>query len=147
MKYIILTTTSLVGLMVSCANLTPSSKEAMACTTTGGELYDLISQKIRQSEHARLLELDCGELAMIESYEDVAILLTSGRKEGKYVICLTNKKEDPCAHVIAKLIGNEPPSTLMSKVFGVKQQSSELLNETLERLFLRPSKLLKIRSR
>jgi hypothetical protein len=145
LKFVILATASLLGLLLSCGNVNPTSKNLSSCKANGGKLYGLISTKIIQSDSSKIIALDCAELTKIQSYYEDDILLTSGRSQGQYVICLTNSKNKPCAHVIAQLIGSEPPSLSMTRIFGLDQPPSDTLNETIERLFLRPSTLLKKR--
>ena len=113
------------------------------CESSGGDLYVWIQKRIEASQHSKALPLSCDKLKMIEDYVDEDIRLTSGRKRGAYIICLSNNNKSPCLHQIAELIGYEAPSILINRIFGAAQAKSEYLNETVERLFLKPSKLIK----
>ena len=115
----------------------------ITCESSGGDLYSWIQKRIEASEYSKALPLSCDNKKKIEGYENDDIQLTSGRKKGKYIICLSNDKNNPCLHQIAELIGYEAPSVLISRIFGAEQTKSEYLNETVERLFLKPSKLIK----
>lgn len=113
------------------------------CNSSGGDLYSWIRKRIEASQYSKILPLSCHGLKTIEDYVDEDIQLTSGRKRGKYIICLSNNTKSPCLHQIAELIGYEAPSVLINRIFGAAQTKSEYLNETVERLFLKPSKLIK----
>ena len=113
------------------------------CRPSQSSLYSWIETKLVSSPHSELIPLNCDELKTIEDYRDEEIQITSGRKRGQFVVCLSNTKETPCQHKIAQLIGYEAPSILLGKIFGSPQTSPDYLNETVERLFLKPSKLIK----
>ena len=142
MKPPILSTSLLtIALSISSPLSTPANTET--CTPREEGLYAWIQQKIEASQYSKPVRLECQELKVIEGYRDENVQITSGRQRGKYYICLTNTKENPCPHKIAELVGYEAPSVLISRIFGASQAKPEYLNETVERLFLRPSSLIK----
>ena len=132
-------------LVIALSLSTPQSIQAdtTICTPAEEGLYAWIKQKIEVSKYSKSVPLECQELKVIERYKDDDVQITSGRQRGKYYICLTNTKENPCQHKIAELVGYEAPSVLIGRIFGVSQAKPEYLNETVERLFLRPSRLIK----
>ena len=132
-------------LAVALSLSTPPSIQAdtTTCTPIEEGLYAWIKQKIEVSQYSKPVPIECQELKVIEGYKDEEVQITSGRQRGKYYICLTNTKENPCQHKIAELVGYEAPSVLISRIFGASQAKPEYLNETVERLFLRPSSLIK----
>jgi len=142
MKPLILST-SLLTIALSISTPPRTRANAATCTPTENGLYAWIKQKIEVSQYAKAVPIECQELKIIEGYKDEDVQLTSGRQRGKYYICLTNTKENPCQHKIAELVGYEAPSLLISRIFGASQAKPEYLNETVERLFLRPSRLIK----
>lgn len=132
-------------LAIALSLSTPPSIQAdtTTCTPIKEGLYAWIKQKIEVSQYSKPVSIECQELKVIEGYKDEEVQITSGRQRGKYYICLTNTKENPCQHKIAELVGYEAPSVLISRIFGASQAKPEYLNETVERLFLRPSSLIK----
>ena len=142
MKLLILSTSILtIALSLSTPLRTPAN--TTTCTPRGDGLYAWIKQKIEVSQYSKPVPIECQELKVIEGYKDEDVQITSGRQRGKYYICLTNTKENPCQHKIGELVGYEAPSVLISRIFGASQAKPEYLNETVERLFLRPSRLIK----
>lgn len=142
MKLLILSTSMLtIALSLSTPLRTPAT--TTTCTLREGGLYAWIKQKIEASQYSKQVPIECQELKVIEGYKAEEVQITSGRQRGKYYICLTNTKENPCQHKIAELVGYEAPSVLISRIFGASQEKPEYLNETVERLFLRPSRLIK----
>ena len=132
-------------LAIALSLSTPPSIQAenTTCTPVEEGLYAWIKHKIEVSQYSKPVPIECQELKVIEGYKDEEVQITSGRQRGKYYICLTNTKENPCQHKIAELVGYEAPSVLISRIFGASQAKPEYLNETVERLFLRPSSLIK----
>jgi len=133
----------LLTILFSLAIPLHTQANTITCESSGGDLFSWIQKRIEASSHSEALPLSCNKLKTIENYVDEDIQLTSGRKRGKYIICLSNNKNNPCLHQIAELIGYEAPSVLISRIFGAAQSKSEYLNETVERLFLKPSILIK----
>ena len=106
-------------------------------------VFRWIVEKISTSEIANAKPLSCEEIKEITSYQEEVILITSGRKRGEYTICLSDDKLQPCKHTIATLIGWSSPSEMLEEVFDYKEQKSSVFNETVERLFLKPSSLIR----
>ena len=68
--------------------------------------------------------------------------ITTGRKRGKYKICLSDDASNPCKHSLGIFNESTNPSDMLAEVFGVEQPKSDYLNETVERLFFQPSLLI-----
>ena len=105
-------------------------------------LYGLITNKIDRSEISTLLPINCSEVEKINSYDEKTVLITSGRKRGKYIVCLSNTTDNPCKHKLAVLNGSGNPAEMLSQVFGIYRTESKVLNETVERLFFKPSEII-----
>jgi len=106
-------------------------------------VFSWIVEKISTSEIANAKPLSCEETKKITSYREELILITSGRKRGEYTICLSDDKSQPCKHTIATLTGSSSPGEMLEEVFDYKEQKSSVFNETVERLFLKPSSLIR----
>ena len=68
-------------------------------------------------------------------------MITTGRRNRKFVICLSNEKEMPCKHIVGILKGENDPVTSITKVFGLKRPKPKYLNETSERFSFSPKLL------
>ena len=124
MKPLILLT-SLLTIALSISAPPRTRANTATCTPTEDSLYAWIKQKIEVSQYSKLVPIECQELKVIEGYKDEDVQLTSGRQRGKYYICLTNTKKNPCQHKIAELVGYEAPSLLISRIFGASQAKAK----------------------
>ena len=113
------------------------------CQSNGGVVYEWLLEKVDISEFAEALPIACKELNAIEGYIEESIQVTTGRKSGVYIICLSNSMDNPCKHKIASLSGYQNPSSLLSKVLKIPEVKPKFLNETVERLFINPSSLIR----
>ncbi len=104
---------------------------------------NFIIDKITSSEIASPSTLSCEEYRQISSYDENSILLTTGRRRGNYTICLSDDRKIPCKHTIASLGSKSNPGEMLQEVFSYKAKKSSVLNETIERLFLKPSSLIR----
>tara|TARA_Y100000994_G_C15545949_1_gene382003 strand:+ start:400 stop:798 length:399 start_codon:yes stop_codon:yes gene_type:complete len=99
--------------------------------------------KIKQSNLARINEISCEDINSINKMNEEDIIITSGRKRGESLICLSNVSEDPCKHVIGIINQGYVDTTyVLSEVFSFTPKVPDKLNETVERLFLKPSSLI-----
>lgn len=129
-------------------NLLFSQQSALAsipeeCNIPPHSLITWLDNSISQSPLVEAMHLSCDDIAQISAYPLSQVVMTSGRKRGQYVVCLSNEADDPCKHVVAKLLGYEAPAIQLQTVFGLKEQKSEFLNETVERLYFKPSNLIR----
>ncbi len=106
-------------------------------------VFNWVIRKISNSDVATANNISCDELREIESYEEDLLIITTGRRRGNYVICISNDKEYPCKHTIATLSGSSTPNKMLEDVFSYKAEKSTQLNETVERLYLKPSSLIR----
>ena len=119
-----------------------TSKVLANCNATNEGIYSLIVSKIDDSKIANIRKLKCGEVTAINQSSPDSLLITSGRKRGKYTICLSDDASDPCKYVVGIFNDNKNPSQMLSQVFGLNEQRRIQLNETVERLFFKPSLLI-----
>ena len=69
-------------------------------------------------------------------------LESSGRKRGKATICLSDEKDYPCKFIIGFINPGFDSATALSEIYSFTPPQSSQLNETVERLFLKPSSLI-----
>ena len=119
-----------------------TSKVFAECATFNEGVYNSIALMIENSSIAKLSNLSCEKIAVINKYDPSDMLITSGRKRGKYTICLSNSTSNPCKYIIGTFNENKNPSDMLSKVFGIPKPKQIQLNETVERLFFSPSLLI-----
>lgn len=112
------------------------------CAASDEEIYSTIISKIEKSEIADTSKLSCEEIININKNNPNSLLITSGRKRGKYTICLSDNSKNPCKYVIGTFNKNENPSDMLSQVFDIQKPERTQLNETVERLFFKPSLLI-----
>ena len=70
------------------------------------------------------------------------ISITSGRKRGKATICLSDEENYPCKFIIGFISNEFDSTTALSEIYSFTPPKSSQLNETVERLFLKPSSLI-----
>lgn len=99
-------------------------------------------QRIRSSEAVKPRELSCADLAGLESPDPELLTITTGRISGQAVICISADRTRPCQYVLADISSGADPTAVLADIFAY-HQSSSLLNETVERLFIRPAKYIR----
>ena len=98
--------------------------------------------KIENSGIAKLSNLNCEKITEINKYDPNSLSITSGRKRGKYTICLSDSSSNPCKYIIGTFNENKNPSDMLAEVFEIPKPKRTQLNETVERLFFSPSLLI-----
>ena len=98
--------------------------------------------KIQSSEIANLSSFSCEEANEMNKMLGDQISITSGRKRGKATICLSDEKDYPCKFVIGFINPEFDAATALSEIYSFTPPQSSQLNETVERLFLKPSSLI-----
>ena len=110
------------------------------------KLNNFIQDSIKLIERSELAEantLSCNELKTVASFNENTLAITSGRKRGKYTICVSDDRKDPCKIRLGTFKDTQNPSLMLSELFSIKVEHKGHLNETVERLFLTPSLLIK----
>ena len=136
----------IISLIISTASVIVydgSENKAFAkCATSDEGIYSTIISKIESSGIAIANKLSCAEVMEINKDSPNNMLITSGRKKGKYTICLSNNSSNPCKYVIGTFNESKKPSDMLSQVFDIPKPKRTQLNETVERLFFNPSLLI-----
>ena len=118
-----------------------SSARAESCKITSRVLLGSLD-RIGANPQAKLRPLSCKQVADIEAANPESLEITTGRLSGKPVICISSSRAEPCRFVLAELQQDADPTSVLVEIFN-HQQTSTVLNETVERLFIRPSKYIK----
>ncbi len=103
---------------------------------------DFIFHQIQNSSSIKPNQINCSDLAQINSLDPEKLFITTGRKNRESVVCLSDNKSKPCAYVIASFQNNIYPSTALLKIFNVNETHSDTLNETTSRIYLRPYEMV-----
>ena len=99
-------------------------------------------QKIKESNLAELVNKSCHETIQMKKMAEDKILITSGRKRGKPLICISDEKDYPCKFIIGNINPGIDSSEAIKQIYSFSPPQSSQLNETVERLFLNPSSLI-----
>tara|TARA_Y100001978_G_scaffold187572_1_gene188264 strand:- start:115 stop:552 length:438 start_codon:yes stop_codon:yes gene_type:complete len=98
--------------------------------------------KIIESNFATARSIQCDEVKNLNQMKREQIYITSGRKRGEATICLSDESDYPCKFVIGIIKPQFDSSTALSEIYSFTPPKSSQLNETVERLFLKPSSLI-----
>ena len=112
------------------------------CAASNEGIYNSIASKVENSGIATSSNLGCDKITEINKNDKNNMLITSGRKRGKYTICLSDSSSNPCKYIMGTFNQNKNPSDMLSEVFGIPKPKQTQLNETVERLFFSPSLLI-----
>ena len=118
-----------------------ASARAESCKITSRVIAGSLD-RIVASPQAKLRALSCKQIAELEAVNPETLEITTGRLSGKPVICISASRSEPCRYVLAELQQDADPTAFLVEIFN-HQQTSSVLNETVERLFIRPSKYIK----
>ena len=99
--------------------------------------------KIKQSGLASPRVLSCSEISEIAKSEPNLIEITTGRVGGRPVICVLKTRDAPCQFVVGDIPSDADPTSTLAAIFSYKPSGGGLLNETVERLFIRPSAVIR----
>lgn len=98
--------------------------------------------RIRANPAAKARELSCKEIATIQGVNPDSLEVTTGRISGKPVLCMSSSRSTPCQFILADFSEEGDPTSILAEIFDY-QQNPTVLNETVERLFIRPAKYIK----
>ena len=120
-----------------------NNKVEKAC---GVQLNGFVRKAINIIKESALAEsnlLSCDELKKAADLNTNTLAITSGRSRGEYTICLSDDRDNPCKLKLGTFKNTQDPSYMLSQLFNVQVEQDVHLNETVERLFLTPSSLIK----
>lgn len=143
MKLLLLLSLSLASPFSASSNASESIHSPKKCTETSSPTLAWAISMIKASTEAEPAAIHCEEIKKIQKYAPKEIFITSGRTGGKYIICFSDTKNDPCKHIIGEIKSTFDPSASLANIFNANQSAPKVLNETTERLYLRPSKLMR----
>ena len=122
-------------------NIQPASSNS--CSTKIKNKVALWSiKKIESSDISDIYPISCDEANEINELNEDKILITTGRKRGKAIICLSDAQDYPCKFRIGTINDGYEPGLALSKIYSYQIPKSTVFNETVERLFLKPSTLI-----
>ena len=99
-------------------------------------------KKIKESNLAELVNKSCNETIQMKKMAAEKILITTGRKRGKPLICISDEKDYPCKFIIGNIKPGIDSSEAIKQIYSFNPPQASQLNETVERLFLNPSSLI-----
>ena len=98
--------------------------------------------KIKNSDMATNNTFSCEQVKEMNSMNSDQISITSGRKRGQATICISDESNYPCKFIIGIIEPQFDSATALSEIYSFTPPKSSQLNETVERLFLKPSSLI-----
>ena len=132
------------GICISLAWHAPGTKTAASsagCPITS-KVIGWSIDRIRTSPAVKTRELTCKQIGALQSANPDSLEITTGRISGKPVICISPSRSQPCQYILADLPEEADPTSMLAEIFNYRQSPTEL-NETVERLFIRPAKYIK----
>ena len=99
-------------------------------------------KKLENSSLVSLKEMSCQEISEILKMDPSKVLITTGRKRGERVICISDDKDFPCKNYLPTILPSISSFDAMSQIFEVKFDRKKIMNETVERLYITPSELI-----
>ena len=98
--------------------------------------------KIKDSDMATNNTFSCEQVKEMNAMNSDKISITSGRKRGQATICISDESNYPCKFIIGIIEPQFDSATALSEIYSFTHPKSTQLNETVERLFLKPSSLI-----
>ena len=132
------------GIFISLAWHAPGIKteaSSAGCPITSKVLGWSID-RIRTSPVVKTRELSCRDITALQAANPDSLEITTGRVSGMPVICISSSRSQPCQFILADVPQEGDPTSLLAEIFDY-QHSPTMLNETVERLFIRPAKYIK----
>jgi len=133
---------SLLSLLFCDLNSPSTAKGFNTCDIAFNKTLKFIESRINSSSLVKKIQLSCDDLVKINSWQEADVIVTTKRADGKHVICITNNDELPCKYVLSSFTTMGNPNQVLGSIFGLENSNQGSLTETLERLFVRPSKLI-----
>ena len=111
-------------------------------------LLSSILKSIEEFDLAEKYDLSCSQYEMISLIPEDSLFISTKRSRGKDQICLTSSKmKGKCTHKIGFFIGEGNPSNKLCKMFkkdcSLNNNNPLVFTETVERLYLKPSTLIR----
>ncbi len=128
-------------------SLLPLKSENQTEKCPKSTLISFILNSIEEFDLAENYDLSCSQYEMIDLIPEDSLFISTKRSRGKDQICLTSSKTTgKCTHKIGFFIGKGNPSNKLCRMFKKNCSLNKkplVLTETVERLYLKPSTLLR----
>ncbi len=92
--------------------------------------------KIDKSKFINLNNIECDKVLMIDKLDSSKVTITTGRKGGKSVSCISDSQNYPCKFIVGEFKKNIVPNVALKRIFNYKEPKPDFLNETTSRLFI-----------
>tara|TARA_B100000214_G_scaffold367378_1_gene337436 strand:- start:397 stop:834 length:438 start_codon:yes stop_codon:yes gene_type:complete len=126
---------------VGLVNIEPS-KASKCIESIENDVVKWSISKIESSDIANVSSFTCDDAKNMNKMNGNEISITSGRRRGKATICLSDNKDYPCKFIIGFINPEFDSIKALSIIYSFIPPKSSELNETVERLFLKPSSLI-----
>ena len=77
--------------------------------------------KIEKSNLIDLNNVNCQDVLLIDNLDSSKVNITTGRKSGKAVSCLSDSKTYPCKFIVGEFKQNIVPSVALKRIFNYKE--------------------------
>ena len=128
-------------------SLLPIKSENQTDICPKSPLLSSILKSIKEFDLAEKYDLSCSQYEMISLIPEDSLFISTKRSRGKDQICLTSSKTSgKCTHKIGFFIGEGNPSNKLCRMFNKDcslNNNPLVLTETVERLYLKPSTLIR----
>ena len=128
-------------------SLSPLKSENQPDICRKSPILSSILNSIKNFDLAKNYDLSCSQYEIINLIPEDKLFISTKRSRGKDQICLTSsKKTGKCTHKIGFFVGKGNPSNKLCKMLNTDcslHNNSLVLTETVERLYLKPSTLLR----
>jgi len=128
-------------------SLLPVKSENQTDICPKSPLLSSILKSIEEFDLAEKYDLSCSQYEMISLIPEDSLFISTKRSRGKDQICLTSSKTTgKCTHKIGFFIGEGNPSNKLCRMFEKDcslNNNPLVLTETVERLYLKPSTLIR----
>ena len=128
-------------------SILPIKSENRTDVCDKSQLLSSILKSIEDFDLAESYNLSCSQYEMISLIPEDSLFISTKRSRGKDQICLTSSKmKGKCTHKIGFFIGEGNPSNKLCRIFEKDcslNNNPLVLTETVERLYLKPSTLIR----
>ena len=130
-----------------CFSILPLKSENRTDICPKPQLLSSILKSIDSFDLAEKYDLSCSQYEMISLIPEDSLFISTKRSRGKDQICLTSSKTTgKCTHKIGFFIGEGNPSYKLCSMLGADcsfSNNPRVFTETVERLYLKPSSLIR----
>lgn len=119
------------------------SVKIAACTVRPSPTLKYVLDGIDRSKDMTPAVMPCNEMRTLNNIPEDALLVTTGRSAGHAVICATDTTDVPCRHRLAVVDDRRDSTQALKDALNYTEPSVGPLTETLERLFIKPSRFIK----